>query len=387
MTSEQVPAGLTDLGQLLRGVRRNRWRIIAAGLLGTLLGLGVVAVSPQPYESSVQVLASVIPSTAPVGESDPKARTLDTEAQLIGSDTFLNAVGSRLGIDPERLPEQFRISATPNTQVLRFSYTADSAAAAQRGARVVAEEFIAVRRAAVADILPAADRIGVRTEVVQRPRRPTEPKRGNDEVPVGSGLFGGLLVGLAWGHARDRWRPRITDPDQVTEATGLPVAATLGTPERLRGLTFEVRISGAERVLLVGIASGEATTAVGSALRAGLRYVEDSPELAVSTNRPSSAYVLAAAQHADLVLIVAEAGRNTVAELADGARLLSRTGRNTAAVLLPRNTRPEDIRQDVLASHRTGGSGSRRGRAPGRRRFRLRRSRSRSSQRQTGPPQ
>lgn len=360
---------------MLRDVHRNRWRILAGGVLGLLLGLGVVAMTPDPYESSAEVLATRAPSTAPIGDIDPKDRTLDTEAQLIRSDDFLRTVGDRLGVAPERLPDRFRISATPNTQVLRFTYTAATAQQARRGARVVAATFVETRTAAVADLLPAAYRLGIRTEIVRAPELPTAPKSGNDEVPMASGLFGGMLLGLAVSHARDRWRPRITDPEQVTAATGLPVVATLGTPERLRGLTFEVRFSGAGHVLVVGIGSNELTSSVGSALRAGLRYVEDAPELEVSTNQPSSAYVLGAAQRADLVLIVAEAGRNTVAELADGARLLSRTGRTTAAVLVPRSVSADDVRQDVTASgaggDRTGQARRSRRRLAGRR-FRLR---------------
>src|SRR5690606_30388120 len=118
---------------------------------------------------------------------------------------------------------------------------------------------------------------------------------------------------------------------QVQELVGLPVFARLGTRERLRGLSTEIRLADARRVLVTGVAHPSSTSAVGKLLRTAMAYVDEPCEVKVVSGSPTSATTLRLAHTVDLVLLVAEIRRSSLTELREVARLLSRA--NTPAAV------------------------------------------------------
>jgi hypothetical protein len=269
------------------------------GLAGLAGGLVMTMQIPPSFQATAGVFAPGTPTyLAPDVEPsptesppDPREWTQDTEAELVHSAVVLRAAAGRLrnGMTPDELSDRIQISVPTSTRVFSLTFTADSPAAAQRGAQVVAEEYVRHRstllgdrarrigdalrerrtsletllsdapddvdeapaggnatsfpvnltlraeiRAQIAridELLSTAGNTGAnRAELVSRPERPTRSARANAQVAPVSGLLVGLLAGFGLGFLHDRRQPLVCDADELSELTGLPVATTVAGP-------------------------------------------------------------------------------------------------------------------------------------------------------------
>lgn len=150
---EQVSGqhGGATLGEYAGAFRRRWWVVVLGAVIGLGLAAAFLLVAPKTYVSTSAVL--VHPIGAEFDNAVDAARTnsgvnLDTEAQIVTS----QAVSSRAKVNlqtPEivgQLVQNVSVDVPPNTNVLRISFAASSAEAAQIGAAAYADGYLANRR-------------------------------------------------------------------------------------------------------------------------------------------------------------------------------------------------------------------------------------------------
>jgi capsular polysaccharide biosynthesis protein len=318
-------------GGYLEVARRRRTAIAlgtAVGLVGALLFLGFV---PPTFAATEDVL--VLGPTSQLGGPALAAPVdLDTEAQLVGSETIAQAAAAHLGEDTEAVRAAVDVTVPTNTTLMRISYRAASPARARAGASAVAAAYLAHRRqeaeSALAGDRRAAQKVldQSRRELVQILRRrhsnnpslldaatqrllhgqvgdaagqlatlsatvplggrivrpavlPTAAQSPDRILVLLSGLAAGVLLGLAVAAARDRRDPVLADADDVGNRFGLPVLGTLraGSADLRRLvnlLVTEVDGSGVRAVFVAPLAAqgaGLAAELAGALAAAGHR--------------------------------------------------------------------------------------------------------------------
>jgi uncharacterized protein involved in exopolysaccharide biosynthesis len=271
----QAP-GRDVVGRLLRSAWRYRWLIVAAVLLGALLGYGWAARQPTLYQGVARVVLAIPGSTSPPGAAPPPpvepARYLDQQAQLMRSapvlERALTLSGSR--ISAETLGQRLEVEAAKDLDVLTVRVvdsTARGAAQLANSVAVASDQVLArqwresvrasmrqlqstqsalrtrlaemdaklardpndsrlrAQRAAVAEQLKAVasqlvqaqvtERLGPSLSLLERaavPRQPISPGLGR---PVVIGMLVGLLASavLVW------WRTRRQGPPSGASAS------------------------------------------------------------------------------------------------------------------------------------------------------------------------
>jgi len=140
------------LGWYLGFVRRYLFLIADCALLGTIITVGVLLISPHSYRGTADVVLTVPPLI--VGDVDPSERpmSIDTDAQLAGSAAVLQAAAERTGFPggAEALGESLQLTARPNAYALRVRVSSDDRAKAMAAAEAICEELLTVREKALA---------------------------------------------------------------------------------------------------------------------------------------------------------------------------------------------------------------------------------------------
>jgi capsular polysaccharide biosynthesis protein/Mrp family chromosome partitioning ATPase len=290
--------GVPNYGAMLS---RRKWLILGCTLLGLALAIVYTLTTSKTYTATTSVLVkptgpAVVPSNATSSVVAKTGINLDTEAQLVKSQSVSTAAGQLLKspLTWRKLAENVTVTVPPNTTVLDISYDAGRAKGAAAGAQAVATAYLKYR---VAD----ADRsaklarsvvqqqinqllVQLQTTTAKIASLPTNsPDRalaqanqsalvsqistqqgqlaqlaapsndvgsivsaaaipGKASTPVlpldlASGLMLGLLVGLALALFRDRADHRIRRGGDIEPAVGLPVLAELGSAKRRRAAT------------------------------------------------------------------------------------------------------------------------------------------------------
>ncbi|MGI5167246.1 Wzz/FepE/Etk N-terminal domain-containing protein [Spirillospora sp. CA-253888] len=131
-------------GQLLAIFRRYALLIGLLAVLGGAAGAGAAMILPAPYTATATVLVSPLEGNpySPQGRGDDLIN-LETEAQLISTDTVAKLAARRLGRTPGGTVS---VTVPPNTQVLNLTYTAGGAQEARGGAQAFAESYLDYRR-------------------------------------------------------------------------------------------------------------------------------------------------------------------------------------------------------------------------------------------------
>jgi polysaccharide biosynthesis transport protein len=143
---------LADYGIL---VRRQAWVVVAGVLVALIAAAGYLAVTPKTYTSTASVLIN--PITVDPNATAKALPNVDTEAQLVKSAPVAAAAEERLhtGLALADLLQLVSISAPTNTAILDISFDAATPTAAEQGAQVFAESYLA-NRAATAQATVAA---------------------------------------------------------------------------------------------------------------------------------------------------------------------------------------------------------------------------------------
>ncbi|WP_455354771.1 hypothetical protein [Streptomyces sp. SYSU K217416] len=265
-----------QLRDQLRRLLRYR-AVLALGIaLGLLGGVVLVLFRADHYTSTGEV---VVRSTAdPFSSSVSIDRQLSmaTERQVALSATVAGRAAKELGGKPAPyglLQRDLRVSNPPDTQVLRFEYTAATPGRAARAVNAFVEAYLADRKdrtdamvqrmaTALEERLAAlgkqrADSSGAAKaavqsqittlqkrlsdlrirdttggDIVRKGEPPTRPTGPGPAVLVGLALLGGITLGVMLAWLRSVLEPRVRSVSDVQSSLGAPVLGILpGAPE------------------------------------------------------------------------------------------------------------------------------------------------------------
>ncbi|MFF6976958.1 hypothetical protein ACFZAV_04215 [Streptomyces sp. NPDC008343] len=279
------PAGFDDryddpdeLRDQVRLLLRYRATIVLGVVLGLLGGLLLALLSSGSYTSTGEVLVRARSDPfSTIGVGADSQVSMGTERQIALSATVAARAATELRYEPgaDPLLADLRVTNLPDTQVLRFEYTAGTA---QRAARVTnafarayladrqdRSEAMAARMAAglerqIAELTkqldtkkgapPVAGAAGLREQVgILRKKvsdvRTYDPFAGDivrEAEPaarpagpgpgwlIGAGLLGGLILGVVLAWLRSALEPRARSVGEVQEALHAPVLGILPAP-------------------------------------------------------------------------------------------------------------------------------------------------------------
>jgi capsular polysaccharide biosynthesis protein len=277
-------------------LRRQTWIIVAAALLGALLGFGASLARPGSYVSTASVVVKPLAGNpyAPGVSGADSATAIQTESKVASSDSLAALVAEQLGdgADQGKLEKGVSASVVPGSSVIQIAFAAGDASFAREAAQAFADSFLAYRvdqaaavnAAQVASLedqkntvqgqLDDATRqkqsgtlgldpliknftqqigsLGVQINALKAQKPDAgrvispagTPKNRSGFGPVvyvGGGLMFGLVGGVALALARQRRDDRVLHVDEIENA-GLPVLATWGgTPARSAEATRLIR--------------------------------------------------------------------------------------------------------------------------------------------------
>lgn len=211
-----------------------RWRVVAACvLLGIGLGALGSALLPKTYTAHSDVIGTVVPGSdvSAVQASDYVDGWLPDVVAIARSSMFAQRVAAALGPEwtPAGVRESLEFTVAPDTAVIEITGTSGSEERAQNLANEAATELTAPPQDT--DIVAATD-LDMRVLGDATSNAVTVSPR--PIVLLGSGLIGGVLLGLVLAplrnHLDQRFR-RLTDFQHFFDA---PILAVLGRPLRGR---------------------------------------------------------------------------------------------------------------------------------------------------------
>jgi len=151
MDDLQTSDGSRGTVEYLAALRR-RWAIVAAAVvIGGLGGFGLSLIQPKLYDSNTAVLvqATGAPDTTQLANSRTTGINLDTEAQIVKSQVVAAAAQKILKTSDPVGDLQSRVTVTvpPNTEVLTIAFQGATARAAQAGSQAFAQAYLDQRAA------------------------------------------------------------------------------------------------------------------------------------------------------------------------------------------------------------------------------------------------
>ncbi|MFI8190793.1 hypothetical protein ACIF8T_18595 [Streptomyces sp. NPDC085946] len=338
-----------QLRDQLRRLLRYRGTLAAGVVLGLLGSVLLVVLRAGSYSSTGEVLVRA--RTDPFstfGVAADNQVSMGTERQIALSATVAARAAAALG-QPSRadaLLDDLRVTNPPDTQVLRFEYTADTADRSARVTNAFADAYLADRqdrtRAMVRRMTSGLDRqiealtrrideksddsatstAGLRDQiaalqkrasdiraydtsggdVVRRAEPPARPAGPGPAWLVALGLLSGALLGVVLAWLRSALEPRARSVGEVQGALGAPVLGVLPGPDPDDADLLQVgRVAGdraeAYRALAFRLRAGEGRAGAGPLLIAAPRQDRHAEAAAVNL-------AAALAEYGDDVLLV-----------------------------------------------------------------------------------
>jgi succinoglycan biosynthesis transport protein ExoP len=136
-------SGGRPLGSLVRSLAL----VLVLALIGAVVGYALGSRKADQYTARASVLVSALAGNpySTDGQGDSLVN-LETEAQLVQSDTVASAVANRLGLaTPTGLLSGLSVAVPANTQILTIEYTAGSRGDANRRAQAFADTYLDFR--------------------------------------------------------------------------------------------------------------------------------------------------------------------------------------------------------------------------------------------------
>lgn len=291
MTTSPLAATI-DTGLYARVLRRGMPLILLPALLAAALGWAIGALVAPAYSAHTRVLVTQITGLTQVSGQrtvDP-GLNLDTEAQLVTSNSVAQPVGDQLGLASWQVRRKTAVTVPPNSAVLLITYTDSTPARAVTGAdglgrgylaqrtasaeairtetaRQIGEDLISARAAAVSaqdraektkagtvdatlaqlDVQAKLDRIttlqasldalaAVNTtggRIIESARQPTGPSVPNKPLLIVSLGALGLLLGLSLALLRERSDSALRSASDVRRELGVPLLGRIDASRQL----------------------------------------------------------------------------------------------------------------------------------------------------------
>ncbi len=266
---------------------------MAVAVAGLAIGAGLWGTRPSQYSATTSVLVQPVPAGPVSGGSAPlgtDAVNLDTEAQLVRSTDTATRAAALLGttVPPAQLADAVTVQPVAGSSVLVLRFEADSADAAQAGARAFAQAYLAARAALAQSVLTdrrdilnasltdattqladldariahlpddssqlpslrstrsgVADQISTLTgrisdlaatvvspgQVIQDAARPIAPESSLAWLFLVAGPLAGVALGLASALTWEYLRPHVRDGDDIVDRAGVTLLAELDSAD------------------------------------------------------------------------------------------------------------------------------------------------------------
>ncbi len=210
------------LAQLVLGYRQ-RWSTILLGVLvGALVAVGYVLLTPTSYEATSRLFVTTTARTADgqlAGDAATATQQVRSFARLATSEQVLTAVIDELGLPmlPADLATRIRASADPGTVFIDLSVRDASATRARDITNAVGLQL----PTAIAEL----DRLtpGIELRVTTPAAVPASPVAPRPLLGALLGLVGGGLLGLAGATAQTLLDRRLRTRTDVVRAAAVPV--------------------------------------------------------------------------------------------------------------------------------------------------------------------
>jgi succinoglycan biosynthesis transport protein ExoP len=204
--------------------------ILAAVIVGGLVGGGIALATPRSYEASASVYFSVTSATSATDLNQAAAYAqsqMSSFAILATSDTVLNDVKTELGLTEttNQLSGSIRATTPDQTTVLNISADSSSPARAADVANSVASNLVLNLSTVVPTTAKTVATVSPR--VVSSATAPKSPTGPNTKLNIIAGLVLGLLAGLAFALMRSIYDTTVRNPRDAAAAAHAPVLARI----------------------------------------------------------------------------------------------------------------------------------------------------------------
>lgn len=211
-----------------------RWRVVVACIV---LGVGIATMGalmvPKSYSARSDVIGTVAPgsSVTAVQASEYVDSWLPDVVAVARSSTFAQRVAEALGPDwtPAGVRAALEFTVVPDTAVIEITGTSSSKDRAQKLANEAADELTAPPRGN--DVVAATD---LQMLVLGDATMNAVNVSPASTVLLGSGLLGGVLLGLVLAPLRNTLDRRIRQLADIRQFFDAPVLAILGRAARGR---------------------------------------------------------------------------------------------------------------------------------------------------------
>jgi Mrp family chromosome partitioning ATPase len=208
-------------GQRSHGlVRTYVWLMLVCAALA-VVPAAMLTMSKTVYEAYAQVVVNptVTQSGSILGAAMP------TEQEVAESGYVTRRAAAQLGLRPQDAEENIEVTVPVDANVLNFTYTADTANEAWRGARAFSETYVTYRNSG--EQRPIAG-------LITPASLPEDPVTPDYALVLGVALIGGLALGFGAAYAWDHLSGRLRGAEDAGTRTGLPVLASLPHLSRQR---------------------------------------------------------------------------------------------------------------------------------------------------------
>jgi succinoglycan biosynthesis transport protein ExoP len=213
-------------------VLRSGWRwMLGLLVLGVLVGVGYVAVTPPTYRATTQLVVSprapVPDVTAAYQSSLLATRLASTYSTLLQGRDFADLLVTRLSLPmtPDELRAALAVSPLPDSNLITATVDARDPRTAQQVANALGPMFGAFLL--TLDVDQAAARTGGRVAVAESAARPTSPVGPQPVQDIGLTGSMGLLLGVTMALSRQRRRTVAQRAVEFESRTGIPVLGLL----------------------------------------------------------------------------------------------------------------------------------------------------------------
>lgn len=224
--------------------RRKLVALVVAAVV-VLAGFGFLSTQHKVYESTSSV--ALLPPTNNPSNVQSYANLVPTLVpsymQLVSSPSFLSGVASTLPFTTtgDQLGKQVHAEAVPNAGIIKIVADLPDARQAQQVAQATTQAFISNLSSQNNNIVSLA--------VFNRASVPTSPVSPRPKLVIGATIALAIILALTAALVWERLFGRIFDPDDLTEASGLPVIGVIPEERRLReGVRVVIGQAGMSRV-------------------------------------------------------------------------------------------------------------------------------------------
>lgn len=226
---------------------RERWlTVVAAMIVGALLGGAVFLLVPTRYTAFLQMyVSSPVPANSEssfLSAAQVAQDRVQSYTELATSPKVTGEVVARLGLPmtADDLAGEISASATDKSVVMSISVTASSAADAARIADAVGDAVTTTVDGLERPKTPGAI-APVAIEAVQPAPVPLEPSSPGPKRLVGIGLLVGLAAGVALALARNALDTSVKTVEDLGRAAGAPSLGTVVHSSRLAKQPLAIR--------------------------------------------------------------------------------------------------------------------------------------------------